>query len=211
MNQDYEQLLQVMKSRRSIRKFRPDPVPQALIEQLVEAARWAPSAGNRQNFRFLVISRPERLRAMAEAVDAVIDQVRDNLREKFRKESEQYLANFTHFAAAPLVLAPIHRTARSLVIQALFPPDQIPEAADEESLCSVSAAIDHLLLAAATLGLGACWMTGPLLARPQLEALLPVPAGWTLSALVPIGYPDEDPVPPKRRRLDLLIHQEKGE
>ncbi len=202
MNPDYDQLLRLLKSRRSIRKYRPEPIPFSVVEQLIEAVRWAPSAGNRQNFRFLLVTMPAQRKAMAEAVNAVLDDLRANLRKKLRKVSEHYLANFTHFAEAPLILAPIHRSAPSLLVQDHAAAQPV---AGEEALCSVSAAITQLLLAAQTLGLGACWMTGPLVARPQLEELLKVPAGWTLSALIPLGYPAESPPVPKRRERKHLI------
>jgi nitroreductase len=63
----------------------------------------------------------------------------------------------------------------------------------------------QLLLAAHARGLGGCWMTGPLVAAEPLEELLGVPRGWSIAALVPLGYPDEQPEPPARRDLDRLV------
>jgi nitroreductase len=73
-----------------------------------------------------------------------------------------------------------------------------------DTTASVAAALTQLLLAAHALGLGACWMTGPLVAAAELRALLAVPDGWELAALVPLGYPAEQPAPPRRRALGRL-------
>jgi nitroreductase len=71
----------------------------------------------------------------------------------------------------------------------------------------VAAAIENLLLCAHALGLGACWMTGPLVAAEALAAILEVPRGWTLSALVPVGRPAERPATPPRRPRDALVRR----
>ncbi len=61
-----EELLSLLRARRSIRRYRPDPVPEALVEQLLEAGRWAPSAGNRQPWRFVVVREPAMRQRVAE-------------------------------------------------------------------------------------------------------------------------------------------------
>ena len=63
---DYASLLGLLKFRRSVRGFRPDPVPRALIEQILEAARWAPSAGNSQPWEFLVVEDRDTIQRLAE-------------------------------------------------------------------------------------------------------------------------------------------------
>ncbi len=100
----------------------------------------------------------------------------------------------------------IHRAAPSLIAAALEQPG--PDAArrgEADALCSVAAALTQLLLAAHALGLGACWMTGPLVAEERLACALQVPDGWRISALVPVGYPAEAPEPPPRRPVSALL------
>ena len=65
MNREFEKII---RERRSIRKFRPDPVPEKTILELVELASWAPSAGNRQDWFFSVARSPELIRKMADLV-----------------------------------------------------------------------------------------------------------------------------------------------
>lgn len=195
---DYPALLDLMRSRRSVRSFLPVPLDPLVLDKLVEAARWAPTAGNRQAFRLLAIESREALSRMGEAVAAAVERLRGSVRADLRAAAGRYLDNFLHFTHAPLVLAPIWRPGASLLGAALQSPPAT-EPADEEGLASVSAAIENLLLAAHALGLGACWMTGPLVAREELQRILGVPEGWRLAALVPVGRPAaEAPVPPRR-------------
>jgi nitroreductase len=210
MPSDYEILLSTLRSRRSIRAFRPEPVAPPLVDQLLEAARWAPSAGNRQPYRFIVVSSPAELAAMSSAVRASVESIRHALRADVQRTAGAYLDSFLHFDVAPLCIVPIHRAGLDLLGRSLEASAGSGRAAvrggqaELDALCSVSAAIQNLLLAAHTLGLGACWMTGPLVAASALGEILRVPAGWTLSALIPIGYPAEAPEPPARRPLERL-------
>jgi nitroreductase len=212
---DYETLLRLARGRRSVRRFRPDAVPEAVVEQLLEVARWAPSAGNRQAHRFLLVTAPPTIAAMSEAVRAATARLAAGLRADLAEPGRAYLDNFTHFAEAPLVCVPIYRTGfdlRRAVAEggATAPRDPAaPPAAEtaHDALASVSAAIMSLLLAAHSLGLGGCWMTGPLCAAEALGALLEVPSGWSIAALVPLGYPDEEPAAPPRRELGRLVRR----
>ncbi len=81
-----DQVLEFLKTRRSIRRYRPDPVPDGMIEQLMEAARWAPSASNRQPWAFVVIRDPEIRRQVAE-------------------HAAYYFVRWAHAEDAPLIIA----------------------------------------------------------------------------------------------------------
>ncbi len=200
-----EALLALLRTRRSVRRFRPEPVSEAQLAALVEAAAAAPSAGNRQAWRLLLVTSRERIDAMARAVREEVARLRAAMREDAAPEADAYLENFLHFAGAPLVVAAIHRQGPDLLAAA----GASPRAArgDAEALCSVAAAIENLLLCAHALGLGACWMTGPLVAEGALAPILEVPRGWALSALVPVGAPAEAPAPPPKRPPESLVRR----
>ncbi|HET8538469.1 MAG TPA: nitroreductase family protein [Anaeromyxobacter sp.] len=198
-------LLALLRARRSVRRFRPDPVSEDAVAALVEAAAAAPSAGNRQAWRLLLVASRERIDAMAEAVRAEVARLRAGVREDAAPEADAYLENFLHFSGAPLVVAPIHRRGPDL-LQAAGAAPHAPRG-DAEALASVAAAIENLLLCAHALGLGACWMTGPLVAEEALGRILEVPRGWALSALVPVGAPAEHPAPPPRRPVESLVRR----
>jgi nitroreductase len=111
-------LLALLRTRRSVRRFRPDPVPEDALAALAEAAAAAPSAGNRQAWRLLLVTSRERIDAMAEAVRAEVARLRSELRADAGPAAGAYLDNFLHFAAAPLVVAPIHRAGPDLLAAA---------------------------------------------------------------------------------------------
>src|SRR5512133_1994392 len=192
-----DDLLALLRARRSVRRFRTDPVTDDQLAALVEAARWAPSASNRQAWRLLLVTSPARIAAMADAVRAEVTRLRAAVRADAAEELGAYLENFLHFSGAPLVVAPIHRGGLDL-LQAASGPGAGPSGRDADALSSVAAAVENLLLCAHALGLGACWMAGPLVAAEALRPILEVPPGWTLSALVPVGRPAEEPAAPPR-------------
>jgi nitroreductase len=206
----YDLLLELLSSRRSVRRFQLRPVADSALTRLLEAARWAPSASGRQAFRFFVVTDIARItemrRVVQETCQRLVDEAKPPLAEKISAYSQRY---FLHFGGAPTLIAAIYRPGFDL----LEPEEPRDPREDAQAvprhlidvLSSVSAAVMNLLLAAESLGLGACWMTGPLVAAPELCELLEVPPGWQLAALVPVGYPDEDPPPPRRRELKHLV------
>ena len=203
--ESYASLLALMRERRSIRRFKADTLPDGTIDRLIEAARWAPSASNRQPFRFMAIEQPETRARMAELVRAAVRTSVERLPEEERARVATYAEDFVRFEPAPLVLVAYHRAGNLLTGWLGLPPER-----DVGALASVSAAIMNLLLAAHALGLGACWMTGPLLAALELETLLGIPSGWSLSAVVPVGVPDERPPAPARRTAAHLLVRSGG-
>ncbi len=196
----YESLVALMRERRSVRRFADAPLPEGTVDRLIEAARWAPSASNRQAFRFLTIESPEVRAHMAQVVRQSLRETVERVPEGQRTTLLNYAENFVLFESAPLVIVAYHRAGNPLAERLGLPAER-----DVGALSSVSAAIMNLLLAAHALGLGACWMTGPLFAASALESYLKIPAGWNLSAVVPVGRPAETPAVPNRRAVSQLV------
>ncbi len=196
-------LLSLLRGRRSIRRFRPDPVPEEAVLAMAEAASWAPSARNRQGYRLAAVASAERIGAMAEAVRVESARLREALRDRV---PDAYVENFLHFANAPLVFAAFYRTGVHLQ-RAVGADSSASQQIAADALSSMAAAIQNLLLCAHALGLGACWMTAPLIAEAALAPILQVPDGWKLSALIPVGFPAEEPPAPPRRRLDQILRR----
>lgn len=203
----YEQLLTLLRERRSVRRFTAQQPDDAQVAQLLEAARWAPSASNRQPYRFLVAHDAERIEAMRQAVTKATGALQASARADRQEAVSTYLKHFDFFGGAPIVLAPIVRLGPDLLAaatgNAASQDASIPRTL-LDNVSSVAAALTNLLLAAHALGLGACWMTGPLVAERELCVLLGVPRGWSLAALVPLGYPAEVPAAPPRKPVEAL-------
>jgi F420 biosynthesis protein FbiB-like protein len=195
----YGELLELMRRRRSVRRFCAEPVPRQLVEKLLEAARSAPSAGNRQPYRFLVVRSRERMARLAAAVRKESERLVAAARPEHAADLAEYVRYFDWFERAPLLLAPIYRSGGPSHFEGTLNRSPL------DALASTAAAVMSLLLAAPALGLGACWMTGPLVAEASLRELLAVPEGWSIAALLPVGFPDEEPPPRPRRALEQLV------
>ncbi len=206
--------LELMKGRRSVRSFADRPVSDELVEQVLEAARWAPSAGNRAPWRMVLVSERERIRALADKVRARLDAARAGPGWRGGAAGEAYLEHFVRFEGAPRLVAPVVRVGADMLAR-MAPELQragtAPGAREAtpgpvlDALSSVAAATLQLMLAAHAAGLGTCWMTGPLVAEPALREELELPRGWHLAALVPLGWPAATPTPPPRRPLGDLV------
>ena len=199
-----------MRSRRSVRRFKPDAVPHDVITSLIEAAITAPSASNKQPWRFLVVEDRVRITRMAAAVRHATDVVASHIPDQNHEAFRAYGDYFTRFENAPAVIVPIHRAMS--VLTNLVDDDveaglrtTIRRMEEQSGLVGTSLALMNLLLMAHALGLGASGMTGPLVAEPALREILEVPEGWGIVAVVPIGWPAEDPVPTDRKPVDKVI------
>jgi nitroreductase len=207
---DAERFLHLIKTRRSVRKFGPDTVPRADIEKMLECARFAPSASNTQPWYFVVADDPADVAGMADAVADAVEKVVAGIDSaRGRKEMEAYAGYFTFFRDAPAVIAVFSAPYRALLGRLLkrYAPEMGERIGHNASDQSVAAAITNLMLAAHGLGYGSVWMTGPLFAGDELEAMLEPPEGYELVALVAVGRPAEPPSDdlPERKGLDEIM------
>jgi len=175
-----------IKTRRSIRKFKPDAVPRENVEKILELATWAPSAMNQQNWKFVVIKgeQVEKLRQISS--EAFKSHVEKDLEKVFAKYPQIIKATgrfFDDLGGAPVVIC----VYRKETVEGLIP--------DVES---VAAATQNLVLAAHSFGLGACWMTGILPLADKINEITGEKE-LSLQAIVALGYPDTEPKPPPRK------------
>ncbi len=191
-----EAFLKVVRGRRSIRKFRPDPVEKATIDAIIEAAGWAPSAGNRQDCFFTVITSSEIKREMADAVRARWREIIDANRSLGGIEDiEKYSAHFADFTDAPAVIV-VSSTVTNAVQKHLLGEDAWITTG---SATSAAMAAQNLMLAAYALGLGTCCMTGALAARKELTRIIGLGRRREIICLITLGTPAEAPSPPSRK------------
>ena len=186
-----------MKNRQSIRKFRKDPVPKEHILRMAEAASWAPTAGNSQNFRFIAVQERETIARMRGIVDEIVTRVTGG-------ESPGGKASYHNlFAFAPAVVCVVGTPYESATDKMLREKDAERYKARRfqvnPGLQGIAAGIAQFLLAACALGYGTCWMTGPLIAKPELESALSVRYPEELLALIAVGKPDAAPPKPPRK------------
>jgi len=186
-----------MKERQSIRKYRKEIVPRDHILRMVEAASWAPTAGNAQNFRFIIVQDKETLARMKGIVDEILEKMTG-------KETPQGKpSNHNLFAYAPVAVCVVGIPFESSTDKAVREKD--PERYKARrfqvnpGLQGISAGIAQFLLAAHALGYGTCWMTGPLIAKAELESTLLVRHPEELVAIIALGKTDTAPTKPPRK------------
>ena len=205
------ELFEVIQNRRSIRRFKPTPVPDEDVTRILDAGRLAPSANNTQPWSFIVIKDRAVLKQMANAVRAMVDKMLP-----FAENDEQakrlaaYKGTFyTFFENAPVVIAvlmePYDVGMDRLLARMGYSPENIKRLRPLPGLQSVSAAIENMLLAIHALGYGSCWMTGPLMAQEAFEALLGYGKETFIAALLPMGVPDENPSARSRKALQDMM------
>ena len=194
-------LATLLRGRRSVRKFRDRPVPRELIEQILEAARWAPSPHGRQPWRFIVLTRPEMKNLLA---DRMGETWRHNLQMDGQDsevvnlrldKSRQRILN------APVIILPC------LYLEDL---DRYPDErrqADETTMAiqSIGAAIQNMLLMAYDLGLDAGWMCAPLFCPEIVCDALNLDTRLIPQAMITVGYAAADPQRRERLPLSNLI------
>jgi nitroreductase len=180
-------VFEVMSTCRAIRRLRTDPVPDALVRRLVEAANSAPSGRNMQRARWIVVRDPEQRRrigelnrrASLEHATAERDADRElphHDRERRRRMWEAVLWQSEHMHEAPVI-----------VVACCIMDD--PEQDPGRYASSIWPGVQNLLLAARALGLGAAPTTYTLAFRDELEAVLELPDSVRAQAVIPIGYP----------------------
>ncbi len=194
----------LMKSRRSVRRFRPDCPPREQIERLIEAAITAPSASNKQPWRFIVVTNRRKISELASSVRVAVDRIAHHVEPAAQEAFRSYGDYFTRFDQAPVVIVALFRSLTvlsNLVDAAIDPADRerIRVMEENSGLIGVSMAIENLLLSAHEMGLGASGMTGPLVAVDELKKALDVAPSWGVAALIPVGFPAEQPAAPDRK------------
>jgi PPOX class probable F420-dependent enzyme len=148
----------LVRGRRSVRRFRPDPPPRATVEALIEAAGWAPSPHGRQPWRFAVVTRPAVKEALAEAMGAAWVENLALDGQDAETVAARLAGSRRRLLGAPVLIVPCLYLAEL---------DRYPDArrqAAEETMAvqSLGAAVQNLLLAAYDRGLDAGWMCAPL-------------------------------------------------
>jgi len=196
----------LMRTRRSIRRFGPEVPERALIERLLEAAVTAPSASNKQPWRFVVVTRRALIEDMAAAVREAVDRVARHIEPGAEAAFRAYGDYFTRFEKAPVVIVALFRTLTvlSMLIAETLPGEDrsaIATMEERSGLIGTSMAVQNLMLMAHELGLGTSGMTGPLIASARIRELLDLPAAWEIAALIPVGVPAEAPAPTDRKPI----------
>ena len=180
-------IYEVVHERRAVRQYRPDPVPQHLLERLLEGAMWAPSAHNRQPWRFAVVRDKRVKTVLAEAMGERLRQ--DRLRDGDARElvEKDVARSHSRIIGAPVVIV----SFLSMEDMDSYPDERRSAAERAMAMQSVAMAAQTLWLLATAEGLGACWLCAPLFVPGLVRRVLRVPDDWEAQGLLTLGYPAE--------------------
>lgn len=190
-------LATLLQNRRSVRKYQARTVSRELIEQVLEAARWAPSPHGRQPWRFVVLTRQEVKMQLA-------DQMGDTWRQNLQMDGDDAEIVNTRLEksrqrilSAPVIILPC------LYLEDLdrYPDERRQEDETIMAIQSIGAAIQNMLLMAYDLGLDAGWMCAPLFCPEVVCEALDLDTRLIPQALITVGYAAADPQ--RRDRLPL--------
>jgi nitroreductase len=179
-------LFEVIKSRRAVRMYKPDPVKRDVLMKIFEAGNWAPSGMNRQQWEVLVVT-GEKKEQMGQSYGKIGESYAADWESSARDSFLQYSRTY---GGAPLILVILTDASDNDAIRKM-------------NIESASASLENIMLAARALGLGTCWMTGPLQDEKNLRQILDIPAEKEIVAITPLGYPVEFPEAPARIDPDL--------
>ena len=188
-------LLDELRGRRSVRKYQARPVPQELIKEVLLAAGWAPSAHNAQPWRFIVLVDPRLKRRLAETMANA--WAADMAKEGTTVEPDTFKLRVERFATTPTLML----ACLSMEGMIKFPDVERQRCERDLAMQSLAAALQNLLLAAQSLGLGACWFCAPAFCKETVREVLEIPDEVEPEALIAIGYPAEEPSTPPRKQL----------
>jgi coenzyme F420-0:L-glutamate ligase/coenzyme F420-1:gamma-L-glutamate ligase len=199
-----DELHAFLRSRRSIRRYKPDPIPAPVIERILATAMHAPSAYNNQPWRFVVVTDPAVKTRLGEAIagryrrDMTADgateaDIRSRVERTIRRAGEP-----------PLIIV----LCRDVTV-AKKQPDEFRQHAHEiMSVQSVAMAGLQLLLAVHAEGLGGCWICWPLFTPDETREALELPETWEPQGMVFIGQPDETPNSKELKPLqDVVLYR----
>lgn len=190
-----------LRTRRSIRRFKPDPVPDPVIQSILSTATYAPSAHNRQPWRFVVLTDQAAKTRLAEAMAQ--DFERDLLRDGVAAEKiqAQVKRSKERINAAPVAIL----LCLDMREMDSYSDQKRRQAERMMAVQSVAAAGLQLLLAAHAEGLGGVWVCSPLFAQETIRKTLELPEAWEPQGMFYIGYPDELPRNKEMKDLQGLV------
>lgn len=206
------EMLDWLRSRRSVRAFTDRPIDRDVLVRVLEAATTAPSSTNRQPWRFTVVRSAALRRRVVDAVAGRTAQIKAIIARSHHAADFGSYGDFFHepLAAAQVIVVPQYRLYPDLIANLIEsgggdPTRFATASAMQAELCSTSAAIMALLLQAHAEGLGACMMAGPMVARDEICALLRIAEPWRMIGAIALGHSAGAAPAQSRKALDRVV------
>jgi len=205
------EIYEAMSSLRAVRRLKPDPIPAEVMERVFQAAAWAPTGGNTQPFRIIAVSDRDKMatfqemyhaewqkytRGMREGLDQMPEPQKDSTVKMLK--AGDYLAD--HMAQTPQLLVFCFNPKMMAITDSDLGRPSIVGGG------SVYTAVQNLMLACRTEGLGCVLTTLLCMREPEVRDLLAIPDSWFTCAHIPVGYPvlrGHGPI--KRRPINKMV------
>jgi len=202
---DYDSLLELVKKRRSTRKFKPEPIPDEYVDKIIEVARWAPSGANSQPWEFIIIKKPELKQKIIEYITDYNNLMRKL--ELLREPALQFKWTPPGYGDASvfILLCGDTRAKEAYPLNKVLQPN-----GNSIFNSSLANTFLYMTLAAAVLGLGAQWAS--VTATPYVQAftkdLLGIPKELEIYDMLVVGYPGAEPRVRPVKALDDIVHHD---
>ena len=207
-------LMEAMSTLRAVRRLKPDPIPEQVLDRVLQAAAWAPTGGNAQPWRIVLVrdaAKKKRLGELyaeqwdifAKGYQANVDGLpeADKAQEQRNLNAGNYLAE--HFHEAPVIAIFCFNPKMMAITDIKL--DRVSVVGGG----SVYTAVQNLLLTARAEGLGCVLTTLLCICEPEVRALLDIPEPWGTAAAIPLGYPvGKGHGPIRRRSADSLVFED---
>ena len=181
-------LLEVIKNRRSIRKYKDKEVSSKLVEDLIQCARLAPSAKNRQPWKFVIVK------------DNIKNQIADMMIQKEENATINLEKQIYNYKSSVKATAKIMKEAPILIL--VFKENEDNWITGDT--LSIGASIEHICLKATDLGLGSLWIRDIVYTQKEIAKLVNHEDMELISA-ISIGYPNEEPKQRPRKELKEIL------
>ncbi|MBL8103167.1 MAG: nitroreductase family protein [Anaerolineales bacterium] len=196
-----ENLQTFLRTRRSIRRFKTDPVPESVIRSILQTATYAPSAHNRQPWRFVVLTEPSAKKNLSDAMAKEFqrDLKKDNLAPD--EIAKRVAKSRERMTGAPVVVI----LCVDMSEMDNYPDERRNKAEHIIAIQSAANAGLQLLLAAHAEGLGGVWVCSPMFAQETVQEALNISKIWEPQAMFLIGYPVETPAFRGRKPIEEVM------
>ena len=203
---EIDQFIELLKSRRSIRAYKPDPIPDEYIQKIIEAARWAPSGGNSQPWEFIVIKKKELKDRIADLFIKSLSLLRE---AELTREKEMRMP-----ALVGEMMGPGFKNAPVFIllcgdprVNEAFPLVVFKKYGHEVFISNLASAFLCMQLAAKALGLGSQWVSAAgSFMEDDLKELLNIPKGFRIYDMMVVGYAAYQLGPRSPRKIDEITH-----
>lgn len=201
---------EILHKRVSVRKFTNKSIPDKDIEEIIRRASLSPSVANSQPWKFIAIRNTDILSQMSEMVIHKYDDILESSNQEMKELIITRIKTFsTFFLDSPVVIACICESYRStiddLLENSMYNHEDINAFRNHPDIQTMGASIYSILLSAVDLNYGGCWLTGPMVARSELEEILDIHHPDRLIAFVALGEPAYLPPAKTHKKLEDIL------